>query len=184
MSDLEKRSKKRHIQDIVLKTVSLAGVIGVGLVAPNVLVAMKKIGLVSYDREKESIERSKKALINRGLLELKKDKLRLTQKGKLYLLRNTFNKNQQKKKPKWDGKWRVLIFDIPENLRFVRDQLRSTLIVIGFKRLQNSVWIYPYNCEDLVNLLKADLEIGKDLLYMIVDTLEDDESLKIDFGLK
>src|SRR3989344_3863448 len=125
---LEKKSKRKNLQNIILQTVYVAGVIGVGLVAPNVL------------------------------LEIKKEK--------------------------WDGKWRVLIFDIPESLRFIRDQIRATLVAVGFKRLQDSVWIYPYNCEDLIILLKTDLEIGKDLLYMIVDTLEDDEEIKNYFGLK
>ena len=175
LGGLEKESKRKNLQHIILQTVALTGLIGVSLVAPNVLVAMKRIGWLPHFRQKESINASRDKLISRGMIELK---------GRLYLLRNTFNKNKQKRKEKWDGKWRVLIFDIPESLRFVRDQLRSTLVVIGFMRLQDSVWIYPYNCEDLVTLLKADLEIGKDLLYMIVDTLEDDESVKNYFALK
>ena len=118
------------------------------------------------------------------MLVLQNGKLKITKKGKLFLLRNTFYKNKKIKKEKWDGKWRVLIFDIPESLRFIRDQIRATLVAVGFKRLQDSVWIYPYNCEDLIILLKTDLEIGKDLLYMIVDTLEDDEEIKNYFGLK
>ena len=73
---------------------------------------------------------------------------------------------------------------IPEHLRFVRDQIRATLVSVGFRRLQDSVWIYPYDCEELIILLKADLEIGKDLLYMIVDTLEADEDIIDYFGLK
>jgi DNA-binding transcriptional regulator PaaX len=118
------------------------------------------------------------------MIELKNGELRITQRGRLYLLKRTFYKNKERKKEKWDGEWRVLIFDIPENLRFIRDQIRTTLVAIGFMRLQDSVWIYPYNCEDLVILLKADLEIGKDLLYMIVDSLEDDGEIKNYFGLK
>ncbi|KKP56461.1 MAG: Repressor in ring oxydation complex/ phenylacetic acid degradation pathway related protein (PaaX) [Parcubacteria group bacterium GW2011_GWB1_35_5] len=181
---LEKKSKRKNLQNIILQTVYVAGVIGVGLVAPNVLLAMKKIGLISNFRQKESINISRNRLIKRGMLVLQNGKLKITKKGKLFLLRNTFYKNKKIKKEKWDGKWRVLIFDIPESLRFIRDQIRATLVAVGFKRLQDSVWIYPYNCEDLIILLKTDLEIGKDLLYMIVDTLEDDEEIKNYFGLK
>jgi len=181
---LEKKSKRKNLQNIILQTVYVAGVIGVGLVAPNVLLAMKKIGLISNFRQKESINISRNRLIERGMLVLQNGKLKITKKGKLFLLRNTFYKNKKIKKEKWDGKWRVLIFDIPESLRFIRDQIRATLVAVGFKRLQDSVWIYPYNCEDLIILLKTDLEIGKDLLYMIVDTLEDDEEIKNYFGLK
>lgn len=182
--ELEKKSKRKNLQNIILRTISVVGVIGIGLVAPKVLSMMKRMDLLPHFRQKESINISRDRLIKRGMIELKNGELKITQKGKFFLLRNTFYKNKKIKKEKWDGKWRVLIFDIPENLRFIRDQIRTTLIVIGFVRLQDSVWIYPYNCEDLITLLKTDLEISKDLLYMIVDTLEDDEEIKDHFGLE
>ena len=55
---------------------------------------------------------------------------------------------------------------------------------IGFVRLQDSVWVYPYDCEDLIVLLKADFKIGKDVLYMIVDEMEGDTHLRKEFGLR
>ena len=54
---------------------------------------------------------------------------------------------------------------------------------IGFVRLQDSVWVYPYDCEDLIVLLKADFKIGKDVLYMIVDELQGDWERRKEFGL-
>ena len=95
------------------------------------------------------------------------------------MLRTLELKDYATKKPKrWDGKWRVLIFDIPERRKSVRDKVRLTLTAIGFKRLQNSVWVYPYDCEDLITLLKADFKIGRDLLYLIVDSIENDAILR------
>ena len=82
-----------------------------------------------------------------------------------------------------DKKWRVLAFDIKEYRRDTRDKLRKTLVSIGFERLQNSVWIYPYDCEDLIALAKADLRIGADVLYMIVERLEHDKHLREHFSL-
>ncbi|OHB15276.1 MAG: hypothetical protein A2431_01635 [Candidatus Zambryskibacteria bacterium RIFOXYC1_FULL_39_10] len=181
---LEGKSKRKNLQNIILQTVSVAGVISVGLVAPKVLLAMKRAKMIPGFRQKESIEVSRKRLINKGMMELKNSELKITSKGRFFLARNTFYKKTKINKEKWDGKWRVLIFDIPEHLRFVRDQIRATLVSVGFRRLQDSVWIYPYDCEELIILLKADLEIGKDLLYMIVDTLEADEDIIDYFGLK
>jgi len=51
-------------------------------------------------------------------------------------------------------------------------------------RLQNSVWVYPYDCEDLITLLKADFEIGKEVLYVIADKIENEKVLLKDFGLE
>jgi len=88
-------------------------------------------------------------------------------------------------KPKrWDRKWRVVIFDIGEKQRRIRDQLRITLNKIGFVKLQKSVWVYPYDCEDFMMLLKANFELGRNLLYLVVDEIEDDQWLKKIFGFK
>ena len=51
-------------------------------------------------------------------------------------------------------------------------------------RMQDSVWIFPYDCEDLITLLKADFKVGYDLLYMVVDKLEGDHIFKDYFKLK
>ena len=41
----------------------------------------------------------------------------------------------------WDGKYRIVLFDIPENDRLIRDVLRNTLKGLGFVGWQKSVWI-------------------------------------------
>ena len=84
---------------------------------------------------------------------------------------------------RWDGKWRILIFDIPERRKILREKIRNTLHSVGFVRLQDSVWAYPYDCEDFVALLKADFRVGNDLLYMIVEELEGGRRLQEQFDI-
>lgn len=48
----------------------------------------------------------------------------------------------------WDGKWRLVFFDIPEVSRSARDQVRRLLKELGFQRLQLSVWVHPLPCLD------------------------------------
>ena len=91
---------------------------------------------------------------------------------------------QLTRKKKWDKRWRVVIFDIPEIRRKTRDQLRKTMREAGFYHLQDSVWLYPYDCEDFITLLKADLKIGNAVLYLIVEQIENDKHLKSHFDLK
>ena len=78
----------------------------------------------------------------------------------------------------------MLVFDIPEYRKTLRDKVRRTLISIGFVRLQDSVWIYPYPCDDLIALLKSDFRVGKDLLYVIADSIENDTALKKRFSIR
>ena len=52
------------------------------------------------------------------------------------------------KKKRDDGKWAMLIFDVPEKYRKSRDLLRSVLHNLGYKMFQQSVWITPYDVSD------------------------------------
>lgn len=187
--EIKKKDKRKNIQKIILNTVFAVGILSVALVAPNVLSAIKKLE-GSFSRKKNlkySINNSFRRLEEKGLLEIievnGKKVARVTAKGenKLdFLDRHDF---KLKIPPKWDGRWRVVIFDIKEARSKTRFLLRQTLSRIGFVRLQNSVWLYPYDCEDLISLLKADFKIGKDVLYMIVEKLENDWHLLKRFNL-
>ena len=187
MGKLEQQSKirtrRKNIQNIILGTVAVDGLLSVAVVAPNVIGAMAKLGIIPTKRQKEIIKRSRQRLIERGLLEYKEGFLKLTTKGEVELRGAEIRGFRLEKPTKWDKKWRVLIFDIKEKRKILRDKVRRTLVSVGFVRLQDSVWIYPYDCEDLITLLKADFKIGKDLLYMIVDELEYDLPLRQRFNL-
>jgi DNA-binding transcriptional regulator PaaX len=180
---IQKRTKRKNLQKIILGTVAAAGLLSVAVVAPNVIGAMSKLGFLPARRQKEFIRGARERLVGKGLLEWQGNFLKLTPKGRVLLARLEQNNYKIKKPKRWDGKWRVLIFDIPETLRAKREKVRLTLISIGFFRLQDSVWIYPYDCEELITLLKADFEMGKNLLYMIVEALENDRLVKKQFGL-
>jgi DNA-binding transcriptional regulator PaaX len=108
---------------------------------------------------------------------------RITERGKQVLDVESLRDKSTQKQKKWDGRWRVVLFDIPERRRGTRNRLRVFMQEFGFVRLQNSVWIYPYDCEDLVALAKANFRIGFDVLYMIVEQLEHDKHLREHFGL-
>lgn len=53
----------------------------------------------------------------------------------------------------WDGKWRIIIFDVPESKKKIRDALRFQLRRLGLKELQKSVFIHPYPCDDEIDFI-------------------------------
>ncbi|MBU4299094.1 hypothetical protein KJ636_03570, partial [Patescibacteria group bacterium] len=66
----------------------------------------------------------------------------LTEKGKMKAL--TYHFQEMKiKKENWDGKWRIVVFDIPEKLRWGRDALRDKLKELNFYEFQKSVFVFP-----------------------------------------
>ncbi len=185
-TEVKNEIRATKIQKAVLQTIATAGILSVALLAPNALQVLKMFGLnkKAKTNKERSINLSRARLVEKGLVEYSESgMLYLTASGKKRLEKIERMEFKMKIPQKWDGKWRVLIFDIKEKKRLVRDKIRVTLNYIGFVRLQNSVWVYPYDCEDLITLLKADFGIGREVLYMIVDKIENDKSLRNHFKL-
>ncbi|MBT9171409.1 MAG: CRISPR-associated endoribonuclease Cas2 [Actinobacteria bacterium] len=86
-------------------------------------------------------------LKKRGLIKIKnlenKKAIILTPQGSEKALKIKY-KMMDKKKRK-DGKWQMIIFDIPEKKRRLRDLLRENLNFLGYKMLQKSIWVCPYD---------------------------------------
>ncbi len=187
MGTIEKESKQRakrnQMRKIILETIKVGGILSVAVLAPNVLGAMEKFGFVPGRRQRELIKRSVDRMYLQGLLRHVAGGLRLTEQGEKQLRVLQLKVFKPKMPPRWDTKWRVLIFDIPEQKRKLRDEIRRTLIGNGFIRIQDSVWVYPYDCEDWISLWKAELRVGSELLYLIVDSIEGDSILKRKFKL-
>ena len=181
--EVQKKMRRSRINSAIIAMVAVGGVLAVAAVAPNVLGAMGKLGLINSKQKKQSIRKSLGKLIGSGYVALEAGKIRLTPKGEGFAALLGEGRLAPKKQKHWDKKWRILIFDIPESRKFTRERIRQTLVGLGFKHLQDSVWVYPYDCEDLITLLKADLRIGKDVLYIIADTIEYDLPLRKHFGL-
>ncbi len=178
-----KRSRKENLQKIILGSVAAVGILGVGLVAPNVIGAMSKLGIIPNPRRKEYISSSASKLVKRGLMKFENSYYQLTNKGEKILRRWELSDYKLKKPKRWDKKWRIIIYDILEKKARVRRQVLSLFYQAGFYKLQDSVWLYPYDCEDVIGLLKTDFGIGKELLYIIADEIENDRYLRSHFNL-
>ena len=126
--------------------------------------------------------------IDDGLVEFVRSKnnrkyLCLTTGGMKRLNRYRFEGFKIDKPFMWDGKWRLIIFDIKEIRRGDRNLIRKLLEKMGFRKLQNSAWVHPYDCEEMLNLLKINLGLNRDVLYLVVEKLENDKWLRSEFEL-
>lgn len=73
------------------------------------------------------------------------------------------------KPEEWDGKWRILMYTIPEEIRNVRDELRKELIWSGFGSMSNSFWISANNLERQVNDLIDKYEINQYVDFFVAE---------------
>ena len=86
---------------------------------------------------------------------------------------------------KWDKKWRLVIFDIPNEKNKERRAFSKKLKDIGFYPLQESVFIYPYDCRDEIDFICEFLLINRHVNYCIVESLDKREGdLRKIFNLK
>lgn len=184
-----KRLRRGQLEAAVLNTLTLAGIVAVGLAAPPLLKLLKHIDpdwIMKCDpRDRLYVVASR--LKRKGLVKFEtvheKTRMRLTEKGKVAARRAILG-NPLPHKRRWDERWRILIFDIPESKRALRDRVRSIVSGFGFVRLQDSVWVFPYDCEDVITLLKAELRLGTQMLYIIADAIEYDKPLREQFRLR
>lgn len=107
----------------------------------------------------------------------------ITERGKLSLLNYDIDKMEIKKTSPWDEKWRIVFFDIPEKHRQARDTLREKLKEIGFRELQQSVFIQPYPCTEEINFLMEFFEIRNWVRLAEVDEITNEPELLIRFKL-
>jgi len=133
---------------------------------------------------RKMIQQRLTVLKRRGCVKETKNGWELTPKGRIEIIKIILWKKLENKK--WDGKWRVIIFDIPEMNRRDRDFLRRELKWISFLELQKSVWIFPYNMErEIMALLKLwKLEFQGDIRLLVVEKITGEEELKRHFNLK
>ena len=188
MEKLEEKNRKNirktRMQKAILLTIASGGRIGGDLLVKQVIDSLLGTDLsTASPRKSEIVKSAASRLRSKGLLTFGGGRYSLTSAGEKILSTWQLSRYKIKQPHKWDKKWRVIIFDIPEKKKSVRERIREVISSTGFRRLQDSVWIYPYDCEDVIGLMKIDFGIGKNLLYMIVDQIEDDRWLRMDFGL-
>jgi len=191
MGNLEKSLARElrytKIQHVLFSVLFAAGALTLIAVAPNIFQVLSIFGIGKRGKNNVYIiNRAVRRLVDKGYIEFDKNRkfLKLTDKGitqyHLFEMRNFRNT----KPKKWDGKWRIVIFDIKEFRKRDRDKLRRILKGAGFYHLQDSAWVYPYDFEDKLILIKSYMKIGKDVLYIIADKIENDKYLREYFQLK
>lgn len=187
---IAKRTKREKIQQrVALAITRLTAQSGRTTFAPEA-VLLKRLELNNHEKWKPryQLRQAVSRLEKKGLVRFQKGSsgwaVRLSPKGEQWVSKlETLERISIKHQKKWDGRWRIVIFDIWESRRLMRDRLRTMLQRAGFYKVQNSVWVYPYDCAELVALLRADMHLGQSVLYIVADGIEGDAKLREHFDL-
>ncbi len=129
---------------------------------------MEKIGARGFNR---SLKRYGDSGIIESYRRDNKDYYRLTKKGVCRLLDVKIKRIIGSRGGKWDGYWRLIIFDIPEDRKFAREALRRRLKYFNFFPLQKSVFVFPYKCEDEIRALGEYFIINDNIEIILTKSL-------------
>lgn len=177
-----KSSKSEIVIDILL-ILAAAGLIAIAATSPffivNIIKGIKK--LKKYPNKK--IYNTFYSLRERRYINFYEKNnqiyISLTEKGKQKAGWMQIDNMKIKKPKKWDGKWRILLFDIAEKKKVCREALRGKLIQLGFRLFQKSAWIIPYECGKEVELLKSFFGLSVEEIKLIVaQNIEEEKKIK------
>ena len=141
------------------------------------------------DLSKQATDRAVSGLYVSKLLEAKNNTdgtmtLVLSDAGKKRALTYHIRYARIHAKGPWDGKWRVVLYDIPEDEREARDAFRGHLTDLGLRKLQHSAGISPFDCKNEVEFFVELLDIRKYVRFIVADSIDDEATWKRKFNLE
>ncbi|MBI4239883.1 hypothetical protein HY620_02765 [Candidatus Uhrbacteria bacterium] len=182
---INKGDKARSMLDATLAFAALGGLLTCAAVAPGAVHAyarMKRASRVAKKEEYKRIWRNFYELKKRGDLVFERERdgihiYQLSEKG-IKKVRKLAGQCLAIEKPKrWDKKWRLVLFDIPESHKYQRDLLQKKLREMGFYPCQKSAWIHPFPCSELIEFLKNLYNIKPFVKLFLVDEMSDGKAI-------
>lgn len=178
----------------VLKLVGAGVFLAASIALPALPMAIKPFLNDHYD-ENKAWKRFNLPYLKRTLKRLEEQKLvetstknncqivKITERGKRRILRAAIDELSITKPKNWDGKWRMISYDIPEHLKGLRQVFREYLRAWRFYPIQESVFLHAYPCLNQVEFLREYLGIGEYIRLFHVSKIENDQLFRDFFGV-
>ena len=122
----------------------------------------QKFSQLIYRLKKNGYIRIKNLEQNEGVI--------LTKKGAEKVLKTKLKMKDKQKRP--DGKWQMIIFDIPEKKRHLRDLLREKLLLLEYKMLQKSIWVCSYDIQKETEFILRKNSIDPYVKLFLIEEIE------------
>ena len=187
---LNSDTTEAKIATVALCVLALASlpVIVMGAAAMGNAIQCFKVFKGSKKYSKKQISSAVDSIKRQKLIEYVSDKdgktiVKITKKGESKLLAFAIDLIEIKKPKRWDGKWRLVTFDIPIRFNKGREALRYHLKELDFYQFQKSVWIYPYPCKDEIIFIADFFGVGKYVEILTAENVLRDAKIKKYFGL-
>ncbi len=108
----------------------------------------------------------------------------LSSEGKKLAARFDLENLKIKKQERWDGHWRIVLFDIPEPRKKARDAIRFHLKDMGLFEYQKSVFITPYPCTKELTFVAEFFHVRKYVRFIVAKAIDNEAEFKRKFRIK
>lgn len=169
----------------ILKLLLVGGSLTAAMIIPNALIGLEKPIVKILDRldrrdQQRELRRILRYMKRADLVATLKDYdhgIKITKKGRIRLQKLEFNSIKIPRPQKWDKKWRLVFYDIPENHKAARDTLTRKLKALGFYQLQRSVFVHPYPCHDEIAVVSQAYDVNKYVSYIETGHIDQEKLL-------
>lgn len=173
----------------VLKLLAVGVVLTTVVLFPGIAALGPLIKEIQKEREKKEWEKFNLWRLRQVIKRLERQKMvevidgvvGITDKGRRKVLK--FNLEKMEIKRRTDGKWRIIIYDVANPKRSQSEFFRETLKRLNFLRLQKSVYITPFICDDEIEYLRQLFSIGNEVIILKVAGIENEQAYKRYFGI-
>lgn len=182
----------------IIYLLGMGAFITAGIVIPGALYVAKLVSDIKEENDRKkwqrewkkfnlyALKRNLKRLHQQKVIEFVKQNgeevIKLTHEGRTRYLKLQLQELSQKG-GKWDGKWRIVIYDISKFKRNQQSSFRNFLKSMNFLLLQRSVYITPYPCEEHITYMREYFGIGEDVILVEANKIENEQFYKDYFGL-
>ena len=170
---------------VILALAAVGGILTLAAVAPGLMGSLNKARISEKRNKRERYNR-----LWQNFYRLKKERAleyvgekdgallyKLTERGRTKLRGFLLATLEIPIPIKWDGYWRVVIFDIPEKQKSARRAIQRKMAELGFYPLQKSVWAHPFSCEAEIEFLKELFEVEPHVHILLVPQMPDGKAL-------
>ena len=179
--DFRLSDRQKEIVKMVGAGVAAGAVVTIAVIFPNILKAIFEISEQIDDIREVAAKYRLKTTVNhmvkKGILSLSDEEIKLTKKGREILKLLSLDEIIIDKPLKWDRIWHLASYDIPEDKKQKRESFRLQLDRLGFCKIQDSLWVYPYECKEEIAIIAQTLGVERYIIYLNTDHLPQEERL-------
>lgn len=138
-------------------------------------------------RDRQRIKQSLRALQKNKLVNIYtkngNEVVEITNEGQKRVLEYNLDEMKLKVSKKWDGWWRIVMFDVPESKKVARDAMSRKIRELGLYPIQKSVFVSPYLCKNEIDFIGEFFDVREHIIYIMAKEIEGVRKLKEHFKI-